>query len=180
MSEREQKPPPCLDSEKCPRVAACLESSKLCHELGRVGSYRPCGVGRRPLMIAVAVAGVLALLLNVYALFSLSADAKVVRPTAWAVGDVRAGFRGDTAYFGLTTAVGFDGGHKVFEDHWARVDCHKYAIAPNQPNRTKPHGDVDRCKRCKATTVVAHLALRAPGNPAEESVARRLAWISMD
>ena len=32
----------------------------------------------------------------------------------------------------------------------------------------------------KATTVVAHLALRAPGNPAEESVARRLAWISMD
>ena len=170
---------------------------------------------------------------------------------------------------GLTTAVGFDGGHKVFEDHWARVDCHKYAIAPNQPNRTKPHGDVDRCKRCKsdvgqmattvivsagmtlgtlryahrranpetdrnffkamgivvglvalstalgpmlafqkhctrsntdmlkmragpsyicmgfavflkATTVVAHLALRAPGNPAEESVARRLAWISMD
>ena len=46
MSEREQKPPPCLDSEKCPRVAACLESSKLCHELGRVGSYRPCGIGR--------------------------------------------------------------------------------------------------------------------------------------
>ena len=34
--------------------------------------------------------------------------------------------------------------------------------------------------RHKATTVVAHLALRAPGNPAEESVARRLAWISMD
>ena len=32
----------------------------------------------------------------------------------------------------------------------------------------------------KATSVVAHLALRAPGNPAEESVARRLAWISMD
>ena len=32
----------------------------------------------------------------------------------------------------------------------------------------------------KSTTVVAHLALRAPGNPAEESVARRLAWISMD
>ena len=60
MSEKEQKPPPCLDPEKCPRVAACLESSKLCHEL------------------------------------------------------------------------------------------------------------------------VAHLALRAPGNPAEESVARRLAWISMD
>ena len=80
MSEREQKPPPCLDSEKCPRVAACLESSKLCHELGRVGSYRPLG----------------------FAVF------------------------------------------------------------------------------LKATTVVAHLALRAPGNPAEESVARRLAWISMD
>ena len=32
----------------------------------------------------------------------------------------------------------------------------------------------------KATSVAAHLALRAPGNPAEESVARRLAWISMD
>ena len=121
MSEREQKPPPCLDSEKCPRVAACLESSKLCHELGRVGSYRPCGIERRPLMIAVAVAGVLALLLNVYALFALSTDAKVIKPTAWAVA--------------------------VF---------------------------------LKATTIVAHLALRAPGNPAEESVARRLAWISMD
>ena len=102
MSEKEQKPPPCLDPEKCPRVAACLESSKLCHELGRVGSYRPCGIERRPLMTAVAVAAVLALLLNVYALF------------------------------------------------------------------------------VKATSVVAHLALRAPGNPAEESVARRLAWISMD
>ena len=36
------------------------------------------------------------------------------------------------------------------------------------------------CLDSKATTVVAHLALRAPGNPAEESVARRLAWISMD
>ena len=32
----------------------------------------------------------------------------------------------------------------------------------------------------QATSVVAHLALRATGNPAEESVARRLAWISMD
>ena len=82
MSEKEQKPPPCLDPEKCPRVAACLESSKLCHELGRVGSYRPCGIERRPLMIAVAVAGVLALLLNVYALFALSTDAKVIKPTA--------------------------------------------------------------------------------------------------
>ncbi len=25
MSEKEQKPPPCLDPEKCPRVAACLD-----------------------------------------------------------------------------------------------------------------------------------------------------------
>ena len=45
--------------------------------------------------------------------------------------------------------------------------------------------DPEKCPRVaacllKATSVVAHLALRAPGNPAEESVARRLAWISMD
>jgi len=134
--------------------------SKLCHELGRVGSYRPCGIERRPLMIAVAVAGVLALLLNVYALFSLSTDAKVIKPTAWAVGNTRAGFPTGTAYFGLTTAVGFHGGDKIFEDHWAHVDCHAYSLTPNRANQTKPHGDVDRCKRCKsdvgqmATTVI--------------------------
>ena len=162
MSEREQKPPPCLDSEKCPRVAACLESSKLCHELGRVGSYRPCGIGRRPLMIAVAVAGVLALLLNVYALFSLSADAKVVRPTAWAVGDVVA----------FSTALG---PMLAFQKHCTRsnTDMLKMRAGPS-------YICMGFAVFLKATTVVAHLALRAPGNPAEESVARRLAWISMD
>ena len=38
--------------------------------------------------------------------------------------------------------------------------------------------DPEKCPRVAAC--LAHLALRAPGNPAEESVARRLAWISMD
>ena len=150
MSEKEQKPPPCLDPEKCPRVAACLESSKLCHELGRVGSYRPCGIERRPLMTAVAVAAVLALLLNVYALFALSTDAKVIKVTAWAVGDTRAGFPSGTAYFGLTTAVAFDNNDKMYEKHWSRVDCHAHALPPNRPNTTKSHGDIDRCKSCKS------------------------------
>ena len=106
MSEKEQKPPPCLDPEKCPRVAACLA-------LG-------------------IVVGLIA----------------------------------------FSTALG---PMLAFQKHCTRsnTDMLKMRAGPS-------YICMGFAVFLKATTVVAHLALRAPGNPAEESVARRLAWISMD
>ena len=124
MSEREQKPPPCLDSEKCPRVAACLESSKLCHELGRVDRnfFKAMGI----------IIGLVA----------------------------------------FSTALG---PMLAFQKHCTRSnpDMLKMRAGPS-------YICMGFAVFLKATTVVAHLALRAPGHPSEESVARRLAWISMD
>jgi len=270
MSEKETRAPPCLDAERCPRAAACLENSKLCHELGRVGSYQPCGIPRGTLMRGVAVTALLGLLFNVYALFALSTHAKIIRATAWGIGATRKGFSNDgTVYLGLNAVVGYNNGDEIYHKRWSRVDCNKYTVAARSANVTKTRSDIKRCKDCKSelggwsttvfvsaiaslvtlryalkrstaendrncykamgiivgciafatalgpmlafwktclrartsefkmrdgpgyicmviacvmksASIVAHLALRAPGDPASESVTRRLAWISMD
>lgn len=272
MSEKETRAPPCLDAERCPRAAACLENSKLCHELGRVGSYQPCGIQRGTLMRGVAVTALLGLLFNVYALFALSTHAKIIRAAAWGIGNTRKGFADDaTLYYGLNAMVAYNNGENVYHKRWSRIDCHDYSVRARSANmtKTKTRSDIQRCKNCKSelrgwsttvtvsaiaslvtlryalkrsvaemdrncykamgiivgciafatalgpmlafrktclrartsefkmqdgpgyicmviacvmksASIVAHLALRAPGDPASESVTRRLAWISMD
>lgn len=108
------KPPACLDAERCPTIAACLDANPCCVAFGSIGSDKPLGISRNRLMTGVLFAAGLALCLNVFACLAMSTVGGVIRTSAWAVGRARRG--PGTAYFGLTSAVAYHDDKIIYEE----------------------------------------------------------------
>ena len=141
------KPPACLDADRCPMIAACLDANPCCVAFGSIGSDKPLGIPRKRLMTGVLFAAGLALCLNVFACLAMSTAGGVIRASAWAVGRARRG--PGTAYFGLTSAVAYHDDKIIYEESWAHVECSEYALPPDDDAREKPRDDVRKCRNCR-------------------------------